>query len=216
MVMLVSGLVVSGSLALVVLALAYVFVVQGAQLKIVGDNIAEHTESIKQKRGQVDDINKVLTVQNQLVSLDTLHASKPISSRIFDYLAKMTPASVIMEKLTVSMTEGAETMTITGSTDTLETINKFTDTLKFTEFTPEGSEESQTVFTEVVLTSFSRDKVGASYTITMKFDPIIFDSENDSTKLKVPAGIITTRSEQGRPILQTELDPQNVKESDEE
>jgi len=43
-----------------------------------------------------------------------------------------------------------------------------------------------------VLTNFSRDKKGATYTITTSFDPVIF-SEASDVALTVP-NIISTRS----------------------
>lgn len=217
LVMLVSGLVGLGSLSLMTLMLVYVFIVQGTQIAGVNDSIKKRSDSIGQKRSQVDDINKVLTVQNQLVSLDTLHENKPVTSRIYDYLARMTPSELFITKLNVNLVEGAETITIQGTTDTLETVNKFADTLKFTKFTPAGEDvEAEVVFTEVVLTDFSRDKKGASYTVNMKFSPIIFSSLNESAGLVVPKGLITTRSELGRPILRIDTEVPANPDADEE
>ena len=207
MVMLIAFIVSAGSLAVVVLVLSYVYLIQGAQIGNLNDKITRSTNSIRAKKGQVDDINKVLTVQNQLTSLDNLHESKPSTSRIFEYLSKVTPSQVTISKLAVSNIEGAEIMSIQGSTDTLETINRFVDTLKFTTFETgvEGDKKKQ-IFTEVVLTSFSRDKAGAAYSLDLKFDPIIFNQAYPTTGLVVPEGLITTRSELGRPVLQTETE----------
>jgi hypothetical protein len=57
-----------------------------------------------------------------------------------------------------------------------------------------------------VLASFSRDKVGATYTVSFKYDQMIFDLKNQTANLVVPKGLITTRSEIGRPILQTDAE----------
>ena len=210
LVALVSSLVSLGSLLLLVLAGSYVYLLQGSQISSLNDKISKASGSISNKKDQVDDINKVLTVQNQLKSLDQLHNTKPLTSRTFDYLSRVTPSLVTISKLTVNNIEGDETMVIQGSTDTLETVNKFVDTLKFARFksSAENSEEIA-VFKEVVLTTFSRDKAGASYTINFKYDPIIFSSVEKPENLTVPKGLITTRSELGRPILQTETEQLN-------
>lgn len=210
LVMMISFFVSLGSVLLLIGATSVVYLVQGSQISNIEDKITKASNSINNKKDQVDDINKVLTVQNQLKSLDDLHSSKPLTSRIYDYLAKITPARVTLSKLTINNVSGAESMSIQGSTDTLETINEFVDTLKFTTFKPaaENSDELA-VFTEVVLTSFSRDKAGASYTLTLKYDPIIFSSAESTSGLKVPEGLITTRSELGRPVLQTETEQIN-------
>jgi Tfp pilus assembly protein PilN len=207
LVMLGSFLVGSAALALIALGLLFVYGIQGAQLTLVNNDIKKSNSSINRQRGQVDDINKVLTVQNQLVALDGLHSGKPITSRIFDYLTRLTPSGVNISKLTVNTVAGSEEVTIQGSTDTLETVNKFVDTLKFSTFAPSSSEaDAVQVFTEVVLASFSRDKVGATYTVSFKYDPMIFDLKNQTANLVVPKGLITTRSEIGRPILQTDAE----------
>jgi len=210
LVILVSALVSVGSLGVLLLVVAYIYVIQGAQISDLNSKIKTASSSISNKKDQVDDINKVLTVQNQLKSLDTLHADKPITSRIYDYLAKITPALVTVSKLAVDNNEGIQTISIQGSTNTLETVNKFVDTLKFTTFQPVAeNSEKVTVFKDVVLVSFSRNDTGSTYSITLKYDPIIFKSTESASGLVVPEGLITTRSELGRPILQTQTEAQN-------
>lgn len=191
----------------------YVYGLQGARLAGVNKSIEKSRDSIDNKNSQVDDINKVLTVQNQLNSLDTLHEDKPVLSRTFSYLAKLTPSLVTISKVDVTYGE-TNIITIQGSTDTLETINKFVDTIKFTTFqsVSEGdgaeSPESILVFSDVVLETFGRDKQGASYTVTFQYDPVIFASSQLVEGLVVPAKV-TTRSELGRPIFQTDIEAQN-------
>lgn len=206
--MVVCALVSAGALGVFGLVAGYVYGVQGAQITSVNKEIEKVNNSINNKNRQVDDFNKVLTVQNQLLSLDTLHADKPVTSRLFEYLSKLTPAQVTISNINVSYDEG-NSLTLQGSTDTIETINRFVDTLKFTTFTTtaEGS-EPKPVFTDVVLGSFARDKQGASYTVRMIYDPIIFQSSEVSAGLSVPQKI-TTRSELGRPIFQTESEAAN-------
>ena len=208
MVMLGVAMLSAGSLAVLILTMSYVYVVQGSQIANYDKKIKASTASINTKNAQVDDINKVLTVQNQLKSLDTLHAEKPIMSRIFDYLTKLTPSNITIAKIQITNAE-TKTIDMQGSTDTLESINKFVDTLKFTTYKPGGENtEEVTVFKSVVLNSFGRDKEGASYTVSFTYDPVIFESSSSVNGLVVP-NKTTTRSELGRPILQTETEKAN-------
>ncbi len=210
LIILIATLVGGGSLAIVGLAAIYVFGIQGAQVALLNNNIKSSSASISNKRSQVDDINKVLTVQNQLNSLDQLHSDKPRTSRLFDYLTKLTPSEgVTPTKVTLDTTAGTETISIQGGATTLELVNRFVDTLKFARFKlPAEEGEGKEMFSNVTLSSFARDKLGATYTIDMTYNPEIFSSEYPASGLVVPKGLITTRSELGRPILNTDEEQQ--------
>lgn len=194
-----------GSLGLVALMALYVYLVQGAQIALLNKEIKDHDQSIKTKRSQVDDINKVLTVQNQLDSLDVLHEGKPIVSRTLTYLSKLKPQSVTITKVDVAVVDGENVMTLEGETQLLESVNTFVDTLKFSEFIKEEGEDPEPVFTSVVLQDFSRDKEKATYTISMNYDPIIFSGKSKETNLIVPKDFISTRSALEVPIIQDGL-----------
>ena len=58
-------------------------------------------------------------------------------------------------------------------------------------------EADKAAFSDVVLTTFGRDERGASFEITIKFDPSIFDNTKKIT-IKVPVGV-TTRSVTEKP-----------------
>lgn len=141
----------------------------------------------------IPDLNKILTVQNQLRSLPDLHAKKPVVTRLQKYVQQVTPAQVSIADIKVDFE--ASTINFTGAADSISTINKFVDTLKFTEFT--AGESKNKAFSEVVLSSFGRDDKGSSYNINLKFDPLIFSSANEVT-LSVP-NIISTRSVTEKP-----------------
>jgi Tfp pilus assembly protein PilN len=208
MVMLIASLAGVGALSVLGILLVYVYVVQGSQISSFNKKIKTSQSSISTKNQQVDDINKVLTVQNQLRSLDSLHADKPVVSRIFDYLAKITPSNITIAKLYVTNSD-THVITMQGSTDTLESVNKFVDTLKFTTYkSAEKDAVEKQIFTSVVLSTFGRDKAGASYSLNFTYDPLIFASTSKVSELNVP-NKVTTRSELGRPILQSETEKLN-------
>ena len=157
---------------------------------------------IKSKTSQlqsVNDLDKVLTVQNQLSDLTKLHESKPEASRLYDYLIKLTPNDAKISSVTVDFT--GNTMQLGGTATNIETVNKFVDTLKFTDY-KQGTTQKK-AFSAVVLTSFSLGKgtgtvaEKSSYSIDLKFDPIIFDGTK-SVELITP-NIISTRSVTEKP-----------------
>lgn len=168
-------------------------VLQTKHINDLNTDIKTKTATLK----EVPNLDKILTVQNQLNSLTSLHSQqKPATSRMFDYLTQLTPATATIS--TVKLDFDTNTITIAGNADTLATVNKYVDTLKFTTYTTTDSTTPTKAFSEVVLSAFSAssDK-GATYEITAKFDPMIFDN-TQQVKLTTPK-ITSTRSETEKP-----------------
>lgn len=190
-VVLVSALVIIVSIAVLIILATTVF---GLQRKNISD-LTSDIESATSELESTPDLDKILTVQNQLNVLSQLHEEKPVASRIFGYINEATPNNVSIARLNVNFE--SETMRISGAADSLETVNQFADTLKFSEYTTNGDETATRAFSAVVLTNFGRDSSNASYTIELSFDPTIF-SQLEQVSLKVP-NIVTTRSEVAQP-----------------
>lgn len=190
-VMLVSALTIVISIVVIIILSTTVF---GLQRKNISD-LTEDIQSATTELQNTPDLNKILTVQNQLNVLPQLHDEKPVASRIFGYINQATPNNVSIARLNVNFE--SNTMRISGGANSLETINQFVDTLKFTEYTTDDDDTSRQAFSAVVLTNFGRDVANASYTIELSFDPIIF-SQLEQVSLKVP-NIVTTRSEVAQP-----------------
>jgi len=203
-----------GAVSLAVLLILF-FSVQVIQKKYSGDLSADiKTES--QKLQGISDLNKILTVQNQLKTLPALYDDRPVTSLLYTYLKQFTPTKVSMASVDLSLDE--QTLGISGSAESINLINKFADTLKFTNYQvtyktdgekkgcafQEISYDQNTkvqvckAFSEVVLESFDRDDKSAKYQLNLKFDPAIFAGSGEPTLL-IPAGKITTRSETERP-----------------
>lgn len=179
------------SIAILVLLLA----ANGLQKKHLNDLSKDiNTESSKLK--SEPDINRILTVQNQLESLTQLHDGKPAASRLFGYLNQVTPTQVSINNFATDFT--TQTATITGSADALSSVNTYVDTLKFTKYTTDTVTDPAPAFSNVVLTSFGVSSGGsgktATYTITLTYDKTIFDI-TQNVQLKVPSNATTTRSE---------------------
>jgi hypothetical protein len=211
MVILISTVATIAAVAILAVLIIVVDVVQKKQLTDVRQNVAEDVTKLK----TTNNLNQILTVQNQLVALPALHNSKPAVSRLFNYLAQLTPSNATISKLDIaygSATSGGpsegsitsastttNTISISGSADSLATINQFADTLKFTSYSiQKQSNAVKPAFSNVVLSDFGDSSTqGATYTLTANFDPAIFGITNNVT-LTVP-GIINTRSEVAQP-----------------
>lgn len=141
----------------------------------------------------IEDLDKILTVQNQLDNLTGLHEQKPVAARLFTYLPQLVPQQASLTDLNLSFEESL--IEFSGDADSLTTVNKFVDTLKFTEYTVD--EQKARAFSDVVLADFSATEGGVNFDVVLKFDPYIFDSANSVT-LTVP-NIISTRSETEKP-----------------
>lgn len=192
---------ITGSLlAVMILLFLAVNVFQKKHLNDLNKDIAKYSNELK----GIKDIDKVLTIQNQLNNLSMnngtpgLHDKKPVVSRLFPYLTQILPDKLSLATLDVNFE--AQTMSFNGGADSLGTINKFVDTLKFTTYkSGTDKEASETkAFSSVVLTDFGRDDLAATYQIDLKFDPLIFDSSK-TINMIVPK-IITTRSETEKPV----------------
>lgn len=189
------------AVAVAIFALLFisVTVVQKRHLGNLDQDINDYTNQLE----STPDIAKILTIQNQLGALTTLHNDKPVASRIFTYIRQLAPGEASIETLTVNLDE--QTMIITGKAVNLAAVNKFTDTLKFSSFSFESDEQTtnKPAFTEVTLKQFGVDASGteagkpANYSIEFRYAPEIF-SNAGNVKLTIP-NQITTRSETEKP-----------------
>ena len=189
------AILVSGAALAIFLIMAItVYGVQKKQLSDANKDVTNASNDLKAITG----LNKVLTVQNQLQSLVSLHQGKHVTSRIFTYLPQVTPTKVSFSSLALDFS--ASTMTISGTADSHHTINTFIDTLKFTTYKVGSQDTDHAAFPTVVENSFSITKGQATYSLTVHFDPTLFSNKlldgqgkAQTPKLTVPKKV-TTRS----------------------
>jgi hypothetical protein len=187
-----SLLVIAASVFVLILLAGIIYGVQKKNLNDLNNDIGKYTQELK----STPDLNKILTVQNQLGSLTVLHDKKAVASRLFGYLTQVTPKAASISQLNVDF--ALNTISITGAANSLDIVNTYADTLKFTTFKTKTDDSAKTnAFSKVVLSQFSRTNSGATYTITASFDKGIFDSASAVT-LNVPH-IISTRSATEQP-----------------
>lgn len=177
----ISVIVIAAALLVLGIMMVSVNVVQKKSLHDLDGDIRRYSSQLK----AIPDLDKILTVQNQLNTLPELHSQKAVASRLFNYLSQLTPAQATISKLDIDFTQ--YTLTISGEAPALDVVNTYTDTLKATTYTTEDNKVATHAFNSVVLSSFGRDSRSATYTITANFDPAIFSGASKVT-LKVPAG----------------------------
>lgn len=175
LVMMVSFTASAVALGILIVMTSTVYLVQR---KVISDLSSSIKSSSSTLRG-LPNVSDILTVQSQLNSLSTLNGQKPATSRIFGFLSQLTPQQATISDLRIDYVQNA--MTISGNAPSLDVVNAFVDGLKFTNYTVKGSNDPKPAFSTVVLASFSRNSKSATYSITLNFDPSIFNNANDVT-----------------------------------
>jgi Tfp pilus assembly protein PilN len=186
LIMLSSTVVIIFSVTLVVVLVSIVFGLQKKNIADLSKDITSSSTELKNTKN----LDRMLTVQNQLNSLQALHDEKPVASRLYKYITQLTPTSASIARMNIDFAKN--TLTVNGAADSLGTINTFTDGLKFATYhTEDAPKTEKKAFSSVVLSTFGRDTKTATYTIDASFDPVLF-SEKSEVTLTVPN--ITTRT----------------------
>ncbi len=180
-----SIIVIGVSVFVFLLMMTTVNVVQKKSLRDLNDDIQKYSTELKSTK----DLDKILTVQNQLGTLTGLHDAKPVTSRLFTYLAQMTQPDVSLSDVKLDLDQN--TITVTGKAPSQAATTQFTNTIKVAMYSTAGSSSGdQHAFKDVVLSSFGRDASGSNFSITASFDPAIFSNDGQVT-LKVPNEVTT-------------------------
>lgn len=193
MVVMVSVIISASALLALLLLITVAYGTQRFTLNNLETSITDSKNNLQ----KIDGLDKILTVQNQLGQLTQLHSQKPVMTRLIPYVVQITPADVQIADLSLDVEK--QTVTVSGSAKSIEAVNKFVDTLKFTDYKIDEAGEGARAFSSVVLSSVSVDpQKGASYSLSFIYQPAILDSQNKSVSLIVP-NIVSTRSETERP-----------------
>ncbi len=158
-------------------------------------NLNKDIKSLSEELKNSPDLTRILSIQHQLDALPALYSGRPSADRIPAYIDQTTPVGVNLNGLEADFS--LSTMEISGVSARLELVNSYVDTLKYTTFEKKSDDgiSSQPVnaFSEVVLKEFARDNQEATFTISFKLDPSIFDV-NQTIALIVPS-LVTTRAQ---------------------
>jgi Tfp pilus assembly protein PilN len=205
----ISTIVIISCLVLLVLLVLIVNVAQRKHINALGDDM---TTAVSELR-EIQDLDKILTVQSQLNSIDGLHDQKVVTSRLAGFISGFTPNDVTISSFKIDYT--ANTIEIAGSAPTLQAVNRFADSLKYTTYIQDGANkdarELPAVFANVVLTTVTRQKENASYVFNMSFDPKIFSGDS-----KIQLRVLNNNSaERPQPLFQVATEEQAAAEVEE-
>lgn len=189
------------SIGLVVLVAGWVYGGQTIQKAYLTGEIKKHSQELS----AVPDVNKYLTIQNQLANLNALHDSKNDFSRLLTFLPLMNPAAPHNVTLTnlelASSVDTGSTLTFQGEVGDYTGLNTFRDTLINAKVRYNGITEK--LFDSVVVASSSLEQgqngnVLVVFNIATIYNPHAFLYSSKDATVIVPQ-INTTQSVQATP-----------------
>lgn len=190
----ISGSIVAGIIAMAIVAVlsAYVFGVQSVRGALADDAI----KSESTKLAGVEDLSKVLTIQNQLTKISQLNDQKKINSRVFDMLQVVIPPKPNDVQLSsLAIDASASTITLQGqAANRYEALDIFKKTIDGTVITYDGGEGEDP--TEVKLAtnisttdlSYGEDSTGTKvlrFTISFTYPEELFSPTTTSLTFKI-------------------------------
>ena len=114
------------AVAVVVLLLIYIYGFQSIRHVTLDNDIKKQNEQFS----KVEDVSKILTIQNQLAKISELNSQKKIDSRIFDVLSAVVPPEPNSVQLSrINIDNEANSITIEGQTATFDSMEVFQKTL---------------------------------------------------------------------------------------
>jgi len=189
------------AVGLVVLVAGWVYGGQAIQKSYLSGEIKKHSAELQ----ALPDINKYLTIQNQLANLTALHDGKNDFSRLLAFLPSLNPATPNNITLTnVDLTSSVDTgnmLTFQGEAKDYTGLNTFRDTLINAKVKYDGKTEK--LFDTVAVTSSSLEQ-GANgqplvvFNISTTYNQYAFVYAAKDVSVVVPQ-ITTTQSTQATP-----------------
>lgn len=192
MVLIIGVLASAVSLCILLAMLGLVDVVQKKMMNDAQKRVDSSNQQLKQL-----DVDKIITVQNQLKTLPELHDKKHIMSHIFTYLPAITPPNVSISELDIDLAQN--TLKLSGTAPTQKDVNTFIDTLKYATYKV-GSNSPAPAFQGVVESGFGITTSGVGYSIDMTFDPQLFQNMKDSQGSPVTPTVSVDKSAINSPL----------------
>lgn len=169
----------------------FVYVGQGAAIKLVNDDIDKKQATLEGKT----EITKYLTIQNQLSSLRVLHSKdyKVLYSRLLDYLPQLNPSSPNNVQLgTVRVLNDGALINLQGTTQDFHALDTFKNTLEQAKLSYADGDETKeiAIFSDITLKTASLAQSDSGSNVSFEFDltytPDIFSPDITNYQLVVP------------------------------
>lgn len=182
------AVVISGSIitcivagSIVAILSVYIFGVQFGRNIIVDNSIKNGSE----KLATVEDLSKLLTIQNQIKTINELNDTKAINSRLFDVLAAVTPPSPNEVKVSLLTLNTEETsIRIEGQTKAYASMEVFKKTIDSSVilFNEDGVDNQVDLASDVSLTesNYGEDSDGVKvlrFIVSFKYPPELFSAK---------------------------------------
>jgi Tfp pilus assembly protein PilN len=188
---------------LVVALALYVFGVQTVRGALADNQIKDGSAEL----AKVEDLSKMLTIQNQLSRITELNDKKKIDSRVFDVLSAVIPPSpneVQVSLLSVNTEES--TITLEGQTrayDSMEVFKKTIDSSVIV-YTEDGTEKQVKLASDISTTdiSYGENPDGQKvlrFTLSFKYPVELFSSKIPVLTIKLSINGNVTDSYVGIP-----------------
>ena len=158
----------------------------------------------------VEDLNKVVTIQNQLTKINEQHSGKKINSRIFDVVTTVNPVAPNNVSFSdIKVNPGSKTITLEGSAvngySALETLKKTILNTKVQ--TTDGDKSSEVSLTKEIKdgdTSFGENSEGKKvlqFSFSFEYaEELLAPANNGTVSVLTPTGKVdVTDSRQGIP-----------------
>lgn len=205
----VSILVTLGAVALTVFLFLTVYIGQPLLTAAKQGEIDSRSKELK----AVEDIDKYLTIQNQLKTLPELYNQKVTYSRLFEYLKVLNPAPPNNIRLSsLQVDKENQEIIFNGVAGNFQAFTVFRDTLVNAElaYTQDGEEQKGLLFAKdgIVIESQSltrnqgRQELG--FVLKATYNDFAFDPNIEEVTLTIP-NIQTTQSITGAPARATTL-----------
>lgn len=181
----------------------YVYAVQNGIMFLQTQDIKNKSEEL----AKVKDIDKYLTIQNQLKQLSTLHQEKNNFSRLLSFLPTLNPAPPQNVTLTnLEVISDGNTISFKGTVADYGSLTTFKDTLVNAEYSylaqADGEPVTGKLFSDVVIESATYErtatKAGVTFAIMLTYEPEVFKQVNTNVSVTVP-NKETTNSVTGSP-----------------
>lgn len=202
----------------VVLAALWVYGVQNLQRSQLTSNIEKKYTELS----SIKDIDKYVTVQNQLKNISSLHTNKTIMSRVFEVISRVNPKAPNNVRIsTLAVDTVTTSFSIDGQTDSFTGLETFRDTLKnaSVSYATKGADGklgqtvSEPLFTESTIAILSQGlgKTGdgkpvVSFKIAVQYNPKVFMTDTTNIVITVP-NKDTTQSKEDTPNVFSEAVP---------
>ena len=197
---------VGGASIVAVVVLALILGSQIAAEAVQGGVIKDRSDKLM----AVEDLNKVVTIQNQLTKINEQHSGKKINSRIFDVVTAVNPVAPNNVSFSdIKVNPESKTITLEGSAvngySALETLKKTILNTKVQ--TTDGDKSSEVSLTKEIKdgdTSFGENSEGKKvlqFSFSFEYaEELLAPANNGTVSVLTPTGKVdVTDSRQGIP-----------------